>query len=316
MKAVVIEAFGGRDQLKLVEMPVPDPGVGDVQIRIKAAGVNPVDWKIREGLLKEVMPHSFPIVLGWDASGIVTAIGPQVDRFSVGDEVYAYCRKATVQDGAYAEFIVLPENNIALKPKNMSFEEAATIPLAALTAYQSLIDAAHLKRGERILIHAAAGGVGGFAVQIAHGFEAYVIGTASQHNHAYVRTLGADAVIDYTQHDVAAVVKASSPEGVDVVYDCVGGQALEQAPLLMKPEGRIVTIVDPVQAQTLKEQGIDAQFVFVAPHAQQLMELTRMVEAGQLRTEVSVKLPIEEVVKAHELIETHHTKGKIVLTMV
>jgi NADPH:quinone reductase-like Zn-dependent oxidoreductase len=188
--------------------------------------------------------------------------------------------------------------------------------LAALTAYQSLIGAAHLKPGERILIHAAAGGVGGFAVQIAHGLGAYVIGTASQHNHAYVRTLGADAVLDYTQHDVVAVVKSSFPEGVDVVYDCVGGQALEKAPQLMKPEGRIVTIVDPVKAQTLKEQDIDAQFVFVAPHAQQLMELTRMVEAGQLRTEVSVKLPIEEVVKAHELIETHHTKGKIVLTMV
>ncbi|MCZ6799394.1 MAG: NADP-dependent oxidoreductase [Nitrospirae bacterium] len=315
MKAVVIEVFGGRDQLKIVERPVPDPKPGEVQIRIKAAGVNPVDWKIRVGLLKDVMPHVFPIILGWDAAGVVTAVGPQVDRLTVGDEVYAYCRKDTVQDGAYAEFIVLPENNIALKPKNVSFEEAATIPLAALTAYQSLIDAAHLKSGERIVIHAAAGGVGGFAVQIAHGLGAYVIGTASHQNHAYVRSLGAEEVIDYTQHDVSQTVKSLYPEGVDVVYDCVGGQPLEQARLLIKPEGRIVTIVDPAQAQILQDQGLNAQFVFVAPHAQQLLELTRMVEAGQLRTEVSARLPLEEVVKAHELIETHHTKGKIVLTV-
>ena len=159
MKAIAITEFGGRDKLQLMELPLPEAGRNEILVRVRAAGVNPVDWKIREGYLKDLFPHRFPVILGWDAAGTVITVGQEVHSFKEGDEIFAYCRKPLVQNGAYAEYIVLEEEHAALKPKNSSFEQAASIPLAGLTAYQALFDAARLQPGETVLIHAAAGGV-------------------------------------------------------------------------------------------------------------------------------------------------------------
>lgn len=315
MRAIAIQEFGGRDKLELLDLPVPAVGAQDVLILAKAAGVNPVDWKIREGFLRDLFPHEFPVILGWDVAGIVTQIGAEVTRFNVGDEVYAYCRTAVVQHGSYAQYIALPENNIALKPSTLSFEDAATIPLAALTAYQSLFDAAGLQHGESVLIHAAAGGVGGFAVQFARHRGAKVFGTASPGNHEYLKRLGADVLIDYNTQDFRQVLRGTRPGGVDVVLDCVGGDVVEQSLDILNANGRLVTIAEAGLVQKLRAQGVNAHFVFVAPNSFQLHEITGLVESGKLSSHVSARFKLEEAAKAHELLEGQHVRGKVVLTI-
>ena len=313
MRAVAIRQFGGRQKLELMDLPVPEIQEGEILVRVKAAGVNPVDWKIREGYIKDLFRHEFPVILGWDAAGIVEKTGPGVTRFKRGDEIFAYCRKPIVHGGAYAEFIALEEEHAALKPKNASFEEAASFPLAALTAYQALFDAAKLQSAESILIHAAAGGVGGFAVQLAKDRGAIVWGTASERNEKYVQELGADQVVDYTQVDFRESVRAAYPDGLDVVFDCVGGDVLSKSSELVKKGGRLVSIVnDP---SILGRMDIHSEFVFVAPNASQLTELAQMVEHERLRTHLSEVLPLEQAKRAHELSESHHTRGKIVLVI-
>src|ERR1700733_2368139 len=190
MKAMVIEKFGHEEQLHLGDIPTPLPSDNEVQIQVLYSAVNPVDWKIREGLMKNFLPHEFPLILGWDAAGIVKAIGKNVKKFKVGDEVFAYCRKPIVKWGTYAEYVCFDADNIALKPNNINFAEAAAIPLAGLTAWQALFDFAKLKKGESILIHGGAGGVGSFAIQFAKHAGAKVITTASKQNHDYVKKLG------------------------------------------------------------------------------------------------------------------------------
>ncbi len=315
MRTIAITQFGGREQLKQMELPQPEPGPGEVLIRVKAAGVNPVDWKIREGWLKDLVPHQFPLVPGWDVAGTVEEIGQDVDSFQPGDNVYAYARKPIVQAGCYAEYVVLEARHAARKPTSCSFPEAASIPLAALTAYQALFDTAKLCRGEQILIHAAAGGVGGFAVQLAHHAGATVWATASAPNHAYVKTLGAREIIDYRSADVAQVVKGKHPAGMDVVFDCVGGKALTTSPDVLTSGGRLVSIVDPIACGQLADNGVNAQFVFVEPNAPQLDDLRMRVEQGSLKTELAAVLPLAEAARAHEMIESQHTRGKIVLTL-
>jgi NADPH2:quinone reductase len=315
MKAIAISEFGGRDKLQLLDLPVPEVGKGEILVRVKAAGINPVDWKIREGYLKDLFPHEFPVILGWDAAGIVESVGQQVTRFKKGDEIFAYCRKPIVQGGAYAEYLVLEEDHAALKPKNSSFEEAGSIPLAALTAYQSLFDAAKLQSGKTVLIHAAAGGVGGFGVQLAKDRGAIVWGTASGHNHEYVQNLGADRVVDYPKVDFREAVRSEYPGGVDVVFDCVGGEVLQESAEVVKQGGRLVSIVD--DPANLEIGGIHSEFVFVAPNPSQLTELSQMVEQGRLKTHLSEILPfgLEEARRVHELSESLHTQGKMVLVI-
>ncbi|MBU0678965.1 MAG: NADP-dependent oxidoreductase [Verrucomicrobia bacterium] len=315
MKAVGIREFGGREVMELMQLPDPQPGPGEVRIRVRAAGVNPVDWKIREGWLKDFIPHEFPIVLGWDAAGVIDLIGPGVTDFVEGNTVYAYCRKPVIHGGTYAERVVVPASSVALKPKRTSFSEAASIPLAGLTAFQSLFDEAALKEGETVLIHAAAGGVGGFAVQLAKHRRARVIGTASLRNHDYVRNLGADHVIDYRSVDFRKAVLVAQPGGVDVAYDCVGGPALAESVEVLKPGGRLVSIVEPTRTEELREDGVDATFVFVEPSGSQLKTLADLVDSGEIKTSVSAELPLEEFEKAHTMIESHHTRGKIVLIL-
>ena len=315
MKAIAINEFGGRDKLQFMDLPMPEIKPGEILVKVKTAGVNPVDWKIREGYIKDLFPYEFPIILGWDAAGIVEQAGPEVTLFKEGDEIFAYCRKPMVQGGAYAEYIVLEEEHAAIKPKNTSFEEAASIPLAALTAYQSLFDAAKLQSGETVLIHAAAGGVGGFGVQLARDHGAVVWGTASARNKVYVQDLGATQVVDYNQVDFCDSVRSEYPDGVDVVFDCVGGEVLQKSTDIVKKGGRLISIVDDPAG--LDRADIHSDFVFVAPNSSQLAELAQMVEQGRLKTSLSQVFPfgLEEARRAHELSESGRTRGKMVLVL-
>jgi len=315
MKAVGINAFGGRERLEWMEAPLPEPLEGEIRIRLKAAAVNPVDWKIREGRLKDRMPHAFPIILGWDGAGVVEALGRGAKRFNAGDEVYAYCRKAVVRDGTYAEYIVLAENNASSKPSNLSFEEAASVPLAALTAYQCLLGAARLKQDETVLVHAAAGGVGHFAVQMAKHRGARVLGTARSSHHRFLKGLGVDEPVDYAVGDFARAVRRILPDGVDVVLDALGGETLERSAGVLSERGRLVSIVDPPGVESLKAAGVEAHYVFVAPDSEQLAQITRLIESGRLRVHVEAVLPLSEVKQAHERIESGRTTGKIALTV-
>lgn len=316
MRAIVIDQFGGRDQLHLAEVSPPVPGRREVVIRVHAAGVNPVDWKIREGLLRTRLPHQFPIIPGWDVAGVIESTGPGARRFSPGDAVYAYARKPIIKDGTYADYVAVPETSVARKPANLDFAEAAAVPLAALTAWQSLFDAAGLKRGQTVLIHAAAGGVGGFAVQLARWKGARVIATASAANHDYVRGLGAHEVVDYRTDDVAAAVRRFAPAGVDVAYDTVGGEVQQRSAELVRPGGVLVSILAYADAETVRARGVEPKYVFVAPSAPQLARLAGLIERGRLKVTIAARLPLEQAAQAHEMIETGHTRGKLVLAVV
>ena len=218
--------------MKYEDVPRPKPRRGEVLIRVHAAGVNPVDWKVREGHLKDVIQHSLPLIPGWDLSGVVEKVGPRVTRFQKGDEVYS--RPDIARDGAYAEYIVVRESEVAFKPKSIDHVHAAAVPLAALTAWQALFDTAELQAGQKVLVHAAAGGVGHFAVQLAKWKGAHVIGTVSGKNHDLLRELGADETVDYTTQRFEDVVR-----GVDVVLDTIAGetQNIELSPTPLAPNG-------------------------------------------------------------------------------
>lgn len=312
MRAVSFDNFGDESVLQLREHPDPVPGKGEILIRVMAAGVNPVDWKIREGLLKTRMPHQFPIIPGWDVAGKVEKLGPGCRRFKKGAAVYAYARKPVIKDGCYAEYVVLPEKNVALKPESMDFKQAATVPLAALTAWQSLFDAAGLEKGQTVLIHAAAGGVGGFAVQLAKWKGARVIATASAKNHEYVRSLGADEVIDYTQSDFVEAVRALAPKGVDVAYDTVGEEVQIRSLQTVRKGGTLVTILAPTpEAQSAR--GVHLKYVFVAPNAAQLARLAKLIDSGRVKTHIAAEFPLDQAAEAQRMIRSGHTRGKIVI---
>jgi len=253
MKAVAITEFGGREKLTIMDLPKPAVHKGEVLIRVKAAGINPVDIKIREGMLKNRMPNHFPIILGWDAAGIIEKTGEGVGSVSAGDEVFAYCRTETVHAGSYAEYIVLPEGNVAKKPIAMSFEEAASVPLSGLTAYQALFDSARLQMGETVLIHRAAGGVGGFAVQLASGIKARIIGTGREVNHHYILSLGADMVIDYSASDFMEIVRSKYADGIHVVFDTLGGETTLKSINVLTQGGRLVSVITGL-TDTLKAE--------------------------------------------------------------
>lgn len=312
MKAILLEEFGGAEKLKLKEIPTPQPADDEVQIQIAYTSVNPVDWKIREGLLKGRLPHEFPVVPGWDASGTVTAIGKKVKRFRAGDEVFAYCRKPTIHLGTYAEFVCFEANNVVLKPKNITFAQAAAVPLTALTAWQALFDTAHLKAGETILIQAGAGGVGGMAIQLAKNKGAKVYTTASRQNHDYVKKLGAEAVFDYHQ-DFTNELKKLAPQGVDVVFDCVGGKTLFSSFPLLKPGGRLVSIVEQIDPALAKQHNVKADFVFVSPNADELKQIADLISEKKIFPPEIEEMRLTDAAIAQEKNRAGHTRGKIVL---
>ncbi len=312
MKALVIHSFGGPETVAFDEIPVPQPGRGEVRVRVRAAALNPVDWKIRDGYLKDMFPHHFPVTLGWDCAGVVDAVGEGVEGFADGDAVLAYCRKDYVRDGSLAESIVLEPRHLAHKPEELSFEAAAALPLAGLTAWQALFDAGKLEKGETVLVHAAAGGVGHFAAQLAKSAGAVVLGTASVPNHGFLRSLGVDHPVDY-RGDLVPNVRAAAPDGADLVFDCVGGEALERSPECLAADGRIVSIVDPGKIEELSGKGVRAEWVFVAPHAEQLAELAGRVVRGEMKVEVSSVRSWKDYAAAFKDLEAGHTRGKIVL---
>jgi len=306
MKAIRIHEYGGPDVLRYEETPKPKAGKGELLIRVWAAGVNPVDWKIREGHLKMLLRHRLPLILGWDVSGVVEEVGPGVQGFGPEDEVYS--RPEIGRDGAYADYIVVKALEVALKPKSLGHVQAAAVPLAALTAWQSLFDAAHLRPRQRVLIHAAAGGVGHFAVQLAKWRGATVIGTASSRNKEFLCQLGLDDFIDYTTTRFEEKVR-----DVDVVLDTVGGETQERSWQVLKRGGILVSILNPLSKLRGVFRGKKAKFVFVQPNAQQLTEIAGLIDAGRVKPTVETILPLAETRRAHQMNQEGRTRGKIVL---
>jgi NADPH:quinone reductase-like Zn-dependent oxidoreductase len=313
VRAVGIREFGGRDRLEVMDLPEPKVGADVVLIRVRAAGVNPVDWKTREGRLEASWPHVFPVVPGWDVAGVVERVGPAVTTVAPGDEVFAYCRKHFIGEGAYAELVSVPETSVAHKPRSLDFEHAGGVPLCALTAYQALFDAAGVVGGETVLVQAAAGGVGSFAVQLAADAGADVIGTASEANHEYVLGLGAMEVVDYRKRDVVEAVREIAPDGVDVVLDPVGGDALRRSVDAVRDEGRIVSIVQPPTDEHFRQRGIEPLYVFVRPSAEEVAEIAELIDDNRVSVHLQDVFPLEKAARAHELSEGGHVRGKLVL---
>lgn len=313
MKAVVFEDFGGAEKLRLTDLPAPKPADNEILIAIECTSVNPVDWKIREGMLKNRLPHEFPIIPGWDAAGTVKEVGKNVKNFKKGDKVYAYCRKPTIHWGTYAEFICVDAEHVAHMPKKLTSAQAAAIPLVGLTAWQALFEKAKLKKGETILIHAGAGGVGSLAIQFAKNFGAKVITTARENHHAYVKKLGADLAIDYTKEDFADKIKGVAPQGVDVVFDMIGGDTLRDSLEVLKPKGRLVSIYEKLDPAKAKEKNIEASYLFVEPNGSQLKEIANLIDQGKVAAPAIEEFPLEKASMAQEKVKTGHTQGKIVL---
>jgi NADPH:quinone reductase-like Zn-dependent oxidoreductase len=308
VKAIVMNQYGGPDVLKLAE-DAPEPKVGPdfVLVRVKAAGVNPVDWKIREGRLDGLFPTDFPVVPGWDLAGVVERVGPAVSEFSPGDEVIGYVREDHVGRGTYAELVSAPVRTLGRKPARLSWAEAGGLPLAGLTAYQALVKALGVNEDDTVLIHAASGGVGSFAVQIALARGARVIGTAGPRNHDHLRSLGAEPVA--YGPGLADEVRRLVPGGVSAALDLVGGEALEVTPKLLTGKGRWASIVDP----SVTARG--GRYVFVRPDPTDLAALARLVDDGRLTVPVAKTFPLAEAAEAQRLSAEGHTRGKIVLTV-
>lgn len=309
MKAMVIESFGKSEQLKLADIPTPQPKDNEVLIAISYTGVNPVDWKIREGMYKSNMPHEFPLIPGWEASGSVAAAGKNVHNFKVGDKVFAYCRKPVIKEGTYAEFIAFDAAHVAKMPSNLSFAEAAAIPLAALTAWQSIHDFANIQKEQRILIHAGAGGVGSFAIQFAKNAGAVVYTTCSAANFDYVKKLGADYAIDYTKEDFAKKID----QKLDSVFDTVGGKTLRASVELLKPNGCLVSIIEQISPEITQNKPLRCGHVFVRPDGEQLGAIAKLIEQGKIQLPAIEEMELKEAADAQEKSKQGHIRGKIVL---
>ncbi len=303
MKAVRIHQYGGPEVLAHVEMKRPTPGPNEVLISVKAASVNPVDWKLRAGYMKEVFPLTFPATLGWDVSGTVEEAGADVTQFKRGDEVYAL-----LEGGAYAEYATAREGVVSRKPRTVDHVQAATVPVAGLTAWQALFEVAQLRAGQKVLIHAAAGGVGNFAVQFAKAKGAYVIGTASGKNHAFLRELGVDEAVDYQTTRFEDVVR-----DVDVVLDTIGGDTQERSFKVLKKGGILVSLVQPPSQESATKYGVRALFYGAHASSSDLAEIAKLIDSGEVKTVIETVLPLVEARRAHELSESGHARGKIVL---
>lgn len=313
MKACIIERFGGVEELKIQDVPKPHPQTGELLIKVEYAAINPVDWKIREGYLSKRLPHEFPIILGWDAAGIVSVAGKNANGFREGDLVYAYCRKPVVKEGTFAEYVAVEARHVAKKPSNLTMAQASAIPLTALTAWQSLFDFAHIKEGDIVLIHAGAGGVGGMAIQLAKHARTTVITTASAKNHDYVKKLGADYVVDYTKEDFVEKVHKIAPKGVEMVYDCAGGDTARKSLELVKEGGVLASIAELIDESFGASKKVKTGFVFVAPNGHQLKLIAELIEKGVLTPPHIEEFSLEQVGEALEKNRLGHTRGKLVL---
>lgn len=303
MRAAIIHEFGDPSSVRAGEIDDPLVGPDFVLIRVRAAGVNPVDWKIVGGGLQGAFPHHFPLVPGWDVAGEVVRTGPAVTEVAAGDRVAAYARKDHVQHGTFAELVSVPVRAVAKVPEGVDLVAAGALPLAGLTAEQ-LLEATGVRDGDTVLVQGASGGVGGFAVQLARQRGATVIGTASSANHEYVRGLGAEPV-EYGD-GLTAAVHAAAPEGVDVVIDLFG--ELDGVRSMLAQGGRVGSIADPAG---VKELG--GSYVFVRPGADMLARLLGYVAAGSLTVEVQQRYPLAEVAEALATSKAGHVRGKLVI---
>ena len=308
MKAVRIHEFGGLDSLRVEEAPTPEPRDGEVLVRIHAAGINPVDWKTcaGEGVATR-LDDPFPFIPGWDVSGVVEKLGANVSDFKVGDRVCGMVRWHW-GGGGYAEYVAAPASDLVAKPDTLDDAQAAGLPLAALTAWQALFDTAGLQAGQTVLIHAAAGGVGHLAVQLATWKGAQVIGTASARNQAFLRELGVHRIIDYNEARVEEVAK-----DVDVVLDCVGGDVQERSWGVLKPGGMLASIRGRPSSEQAATRGVRAQHVSVRTDPPQLHAIADLAKQGHLRVHVHDTLPLDQARKAHEMSKTGHVRGKLAL---
>jgi len=313
MKAVRIHGYGGPEVLHFEEVPRPRPGAGEILVKVYASGVNPADWKLREGYMREMIPLKLPIVLGLDFSGVVESMGPGVDSFHRGDAVFG--RAEITHDGSYAEYVTVPMGNVVRKPDHIDHVHAAGIPTAALTAWEALIEApapaqaAGVSPGQTVLIHGSAGGVGSFAVQFAKHRGARVIATASARHAAFVRGLGADVAVDYTKQRFEDVA-----HDVDVVLDTIGGETQERSWATLRQGGVLASTVG-VNEEAARRHGARAIAVDGRMSAPILQRIAALIESGQVRVPVSQVLPLEETRRAHEESQSGHVEGKLVLSV-
>jgi len=306
MKAVRIHRYGGREVLSIDDIPLPDIAPDDVLVRVVAASINPVDWKVREGYLAQMIPHALPLTLGWDVSGVVEKVGARVTQWQAGDAVFA--RPDIARNGTYAEYVAVRASECARKPRTISHVEAASLPLAGITAWEAMMDTARVQAGQRVLVQAGSGGVGSLAVQLVKAAGATVIATASGRNRALVESLGVDQFVDYTTTRVAEAV-----EPVDAVFDTIGGEVQEAAWAILKPGGIQVSIISPPSEEKAAQLGVRAGFVFIGPNAPVLERLATMVDGGRLRPVVGAEFALEDIAAAHALSESGRAVGKIVL---
>ncbi|MFD9225617.1 NADP-dependent oxidoreductase [Streptomyces sp. NPDC060064] len=307
MKAISYGHYGGPEVLEYGERPDPKVGPDSILVKVRAAAVNAVDWKAREGYLEAMFQAVFPVVPGWDVSGVVVQPGIAATEFAVGDEVMGYVREDVLCRGTFAEYVAAPVRALARKPLNLSFEQAAGLPLAGLTAYQVLNRALEVGSGDTVLVHAAAGGVGSLAVQLAKHAGARVIGTASERNHDHLRELGAEPV-EYGE-GLADRVRALAPDGVDAAFDTVGGDALRVSAEVLAPQGRVASIADR------EVLSLGGHYWWVRPDAADLTALAELAEQGVITVHVDRTFPLEQTAEAHALNAQGRTRGKIVVTV-
>jgi NADPH:quinone reductase-like Zn-dependent oxidoreductase len=306
MKAVVVHEYGGPEVLKYEDAPRPEPKEDEILVRVIAAGVNPVDGMIRAGMFAKYSKNAFPMVSGYDIAGVVEKTGAKIDNYKPGDPVYAYI--GLNKGGGYAEYAVATDKEVSPKPKSLSFEEAAAVPLVAETAWQALFDVAKLSVGQTVLIHGGSGGVGTFAIQIAKARGAKVIATASTANQDLLKQLGVDVAIDYTRQKFEDIAK-----DVDVVMDTVGEDTLARSYEVVKKGGFIVSLVARPDRAELEKHGIRGAPMSVVPNSDELAEITKLIDAKKVKVIVSQTFPLSDAVKAQEQAATGHTRGKIVL---
>ncbi len=330
MKAFIVDRYGSNDGVRFGEMPDPGLRENDVLVQIHAASVNPLDLKIRDGKLKLILPYRLPLILGNDLAGVVVRVGSQVRRFKPGDEVYA--RPDQDRIGAFAEFISMNEDAVANKPKELTMEEAASIPLVGLTAWQALIERANLKKGQKVLIHAGSGGVGTFAIQLAKHVGAIVATTTSTANLDWVKRLGADIVIDYRKDDFETILR-----DYDVVLDTLGGETLKKSLRVLKPGGKLISLSGPPDPDFAKDIGstwtlrlvmrllsyrirkkatrhhVSYSFLFMRASGDQLREIGSLIDSGIIRPVVDRVFPFASTKEALVYVEKGRAKGKVIV---
>jgi NADPH:quinone reductase-like Zn-dependent oxidoreductase len=305
MQAIRIHNYGGPEVLLYEEAPRPRVREGEVLIRVHAAGVNPLDCKVRAGEVKEIIQHKLPLIPGWDVSGVVEEVGAGVSQFKRGDEVFAMADPT--RGGAYADYIAVREATVAMKPQSLHHVRAAAVPVSALTAWRSLFDLEQVQAGQRILIHGS-GGVAHFAVQLAKWKGAYVIATVSTKNHELLRKLGADETIDYTTQEFEKVA-----EKVDLVLDTIGGETQERSWRVLKKGGALISLVQPPSEQKARRFGVRGIMCSAQPDGAQLGEIAKLIDSAKLKPVIDRILPLREARRAHELTQNGHIRGKIVL---